>query len=120
MDIMKIIDKVRQGDRFKNELVKEIKRDNSKSNSSEIKKTEARLNQLVKIASKLYEDYTADLINDRTYKDLLLKNKQEQDLLELKWKINDKDRILKLAREQLVTNKGNPIRLSAYFLRLGV
>ena len=38
-----------------------------------------------------------------------------QDLLELKWKINDKDRILKLTREQLVTNKGNPIRLSAYF-----
>ncbi|MGM9969175.1 MAG: recombinase zinc beta ribbon domain-containing protein [Anaeroplasma sp.] len=48
-EIMKIIDKVRQDDR-------------SKSNSSEIKRTEARLNQLVKIASKLYEDYTADLI----------------------------------------------------------
>ena len=45
-----------------------------------------KLNQLVKIASKLYADYTADLINDRTYKDLLLKNKQEQDLLELKLK----------------------------------
>ena len=43
-----------------------------------------KLNQLIKIASKLYEDYTADLINDRTYKELLLKNKQEQDLLELK------------------------------------
>ena len=56
------------------------------NNSGEIRKIESRLNQLVKIASKLYEDYTADLINDRTYKDLLLKNKQEQDLLELKLK----------------------------------
>ena len=43
-----------------------------------------KLNKIVKIASKLYEDYTADLINDRTYKDLLLDNKQEQGLLELK------------------------------------
>lgn len=95
MYIMKLIDKVRQGDKFKNELVKVIKRDNSKSNSSEIKKTEARLNQLVKIASKLYEDYTADLINDRTYKDLLLKNKQEQDILELKLNnLLDKEKVL--------------------------
>lgn len=113
MDIMKLIDKVRQGDKFKNELVKVIKRDNSKSNLSEIKKTEARLNQLVKIASKLYEDYTADLINDRTYKDLLLKNKQEQDLLELKLnnlldkekslnnKLNDLDKLISKFNEYL-------------------
>ena len=55
-------------------------------NSTEIKRTESRLKQLVKKASKLYEDYANDLINDRTYKELLLKNKQEQDFLELKLK----------------------------------
>ena len=58
----------------------------------------------MKIASKLYEDYTADLINDRTYKELLLKNKQEQDLLELK---------LKELRnsEEVVKNKLNDLEL---------
>ena len=53
--------------------------------------------------------------NPREFQITLTQRPPHQDLLELKWKINDKDRILKLAREQLVTNKGNPIRLSAYF-----
>ena len=130
MDIMKLIDKVRQGDKFKNELVKVIKRDNSKSNLSEIKKTEARLNQLVKIASKLYEDYTADLINDRTYKDLLLKNKQEQDLLELKLnnlldkekslnnKLNDLDKLISKFNEYLDNLELTPEMVNSLIERL--
>jgi len=84
--LMGIIKRLKEGNRFRNELVKRFQQQYSKSNSGEIKKTEARLKQLIKIASKLYEDFAADLINERTYKELLLKNKQEQDLLELKLK----------------------------------
>jgi hypothetical protein len=85
-EIMTITKSLKNNDNIIKRLEKLIKQNNTKNNSSEIKKTESRLNQLVKIASKLYEDYTSDLINDRTYKELLLKNKQEQDLLELKLK----------------------------------
>ena len=101
-DIMKILQSLKNNDNVIKELEKIIKKNNTKNNSGEIRKTESRLNQLVKIASKLYEDYTADLINDRTYKDLLLKNKQEQDLLELKLK-NLKN------SEEVVKNKLNDL-----------
>ena len=103
-ELMDIIKSLKNNDDIIKRLEKHIKQNNTKNNSGEIKKTESRLNQLVKIASKLYEDYTADLINDRTYKELLLKNKQEQDLLELK---------LKELRngEEVVKNKLNDLEL---------
>mgnify|MGYP002511732531 CR=1 FL=1 len=47
-----------------------LKKEESKDKSSEIKKTESRINILIKIASKLYDDYASDLINERTYKEL--------------------------------------------------
>lgn len=84
--LMSVINKARKGDVLRKECEAFIKNKYSKSNSTEIKRTESRLKQLVKIASKLYEDYANDLINDRTYKELLLKNKQEQDILEAKHK----------------------------------
>ena len=84
--LMTVINKARKGNALRKECEEYIKNKYSKSNSTEIKRTESRLKQLVKIASKLYEDYANDLINDRTYKELLLKNKQEQDILESKLK----------------------------------
>ena len=39
-----------------------IQEEKSKDKSSEIRKTESRINTLIKIASKLYEDYANDLM----------------------------------------------------------
>ena len=83
-EIFGIIERLRHSEKAFETYVNRIKKDESKDKSSEIKKTESRINTLIKIASKLYEDYASDLINERTYKELLLRNKQEQDLLEQK------------------------------------
>ena len=45
---------------------------------SKLKKTESRINTLIKIASKLYEDYASDLINERTYKNCYLEIKKNK------------------------------------------
>ena len=79
-----IIDRLRHSEKTFESYVNRIKKYETKDKSSEIKKTESRINTLIKIASKLYENYASDLINERTYKELLLRNKQEQDLLEQK------------------------------------
>ena len=79
-----LINKLKHNEKAFEAFVSKLKKDESKDKSSEIKKTESRINTLIKIASKLYEDYASDLINERTYKELLLRNKQEQDLLEQK------------------------------------
>ena len=111
--LMTVINKARKGDALRKECEAFIKNKYSKYNSTEIKRTESRLKQLVKIASKLYEDYANDLINDRTYKELLLKNKQEQDILEsklkellnqeehLKLKLTDVDKFVEVVNKYL-------------------
>lgn len=78
------MNKLKHNEKAFETFVSKLKKEESKDKSSEIKKTESRINTLIKIASKLYEDYASDLINERTYKELLLRNKQEQDLLEQK------------------------------------
>lgn len=64
-EIFKIIDKLRNSEKAFETYVNRIKKDKP----SEIKKTESRINTLIKIASKLYEDYASYLINERTYKE---------------------------------------------------
>ena len=82
--MFELINKLKNNEKAFEYYVSKIKKEESKDKSSEIRKTESRINTLIKIASKLYEDYVSDLINERTYKELLLRNKQEQDLLEQK------------------------------------
>ncbi len=79
-EIFAIVERLRHSEKAFEIYVNRVKKDKF----SEIKKTESRINTLIKIVSKLYEDYASDLINERTYKELLLRNKQEQDLLEQK------------------------------------
>ena len=83
-EIFDLMNKLKHNEKAFETFVSKLKKEESKDKSSEIKKTESRINTLIKIASKLYEDYASDLINERTYKELLLRNKQEQDLLEQK------------------------------------
>ena len=83
-EIFELMNKLKHNEKAFETFVSKLKKEESKDKSSEIKKTESRINTLIKIASKLYEDYASDLINERTYKELLLRNKQEQDLLEQK------------------------------------
>lgn len=77
-----IIDCIKDDGKIFKALESRMKKDQGKSDDSEIRKTESRIDKLIKIASKLYEDHSSDLINDRTYKELLSKNRQEQDMLE--------------------------------------
>lgn len=71
-EVFGLINKLKHNEKAFEAFVSKLKKEVSKDKSSEIKKTESRINILIKIASKLYENYASDLINERTYKELFL------------------------------------------------
>ena len=62
-EIFDLMNKLKHNEKAFETFVSKLKKEESKDKSSEIKKTESRINTLIKIASKLYEDYASDLIN---------------------------------------------------------
>lgn len=72
------MNKLKHNEKAFETFVSKLKKEESKDKSSEIKKTESRINTLIKIASKLYEDYVSDLINERTYKNCYLEIKKNK------------------------------------------
>lgn len=77
-EIFDLMYKLKHNEKAFETFVSKLKKRESKDKTSKIKKTESRINTLIKIASKLYEDYVSDLINERTYKELLLRNKNNK------------------------------------------
>ena len=75
-EIFDLMNKLKHNEKAFETFVSKLKKRESKDKSSEIKKTESRINTLIKIASKLYEDYVSDLINERTYKNCYLEIKK--------------------------------------------
>lgn len=67
-EIFDLINKPKHNEKAFETFISKLKKEESRDKSFEIKKTESRINTLYKIASKLYEDYASDLINERTYK----------------------------------------------------
>ncbi len=70
------MNKLKHNEKAFETFVSKLKKEESKDKSSEIKKSESRINTLIKIASKLYEYYVSDLINERTYKNCYLEIKK--------------------------------------------